>query len=94
MGRPNIPNAQGAHLLDPFSIFVPTIEGIEAHEVPLSIPTATIPIMRTSAPREEASIPFLTKSPPEPRRVRPYDFQKWVKKFNRTGDPYHHLANF
>ena len=50
--------------------------------------------MRTFAPREEASIPFLTKSPLEPRKVRPCDFWKWVKKFNETGVPYDHVASF
>ena len=39
--------------------------------------------------------PFLCKrSPSERRKVRPSDFQKWVKKFNGTSDPYDHLANF
>ena len=28
------------------------------------------------------------------RRVRPANFQKWVKKFNGLGDPYDHLARF
>ena len=28
------------------------------------------------------------------RRVRPANFQKWVKKFNGSGDPYDHLASF
>ena len=28
------------------------------------------------------------------RRVRPTNFQKWVKKFNGLGDPYDHLARF
>ena len=28
------------------------------------------------------------------RRVRPVNFQKWVKKFNGLGDPYDHLASF
>ena len=28
------------------------------------------------------------------RRVRPDNFQKWVKKFNGSGDPYDHLASF
>ena len=27
------------------------------------------------------------------KRVRPTNFQKWVKKFNGLGDPYDHLAN-
>ena len=63
--------------------------------MPLPIATTTMPTMRTSVPREEkASIHFLTKSPSEPRKVRPSDFQKWVKRFNGTGDPYRHLASF
>ena len=28
------------------------------------------------------------------KKVRPSDFQKWVKKFNGSGDPYGHLASF
>ena len=28
------------------------------------------------------------------RRVRPANFQKWVKKFNGSGNPYNHLASF
>ena len=43
-------------------------------------------------PREETSVPVPTKSSSELRKVRPADFQKWVKKFNGTGDPYDHLA--
>ena len=29
-----------------------------------------------------------------PRRTRPSNFQKWVKKYNGSGDPYDHLASF
>ena len=29
-----------------------------------------------------------------PRRIRPSNFQKWVKKCNGSGDPYDHLASF
>ena len=29
-----------------------------------------------------------------PRKTRPSNFQKWVKKYNGSGDPYDHLANF
>ena len=28
------------------------------------------------------------------RRVRPANFQKWIKKFNGSSDPYDHLASF
>ena len=45
-------------------------------------------------PREEASVHFPTRSSSEPRKVRTIDFQKWVKKFNKTGDSYDHLVNF
>ena len=74
VGRTNVPNAQAAPPLDPFSTFVPTTKGIEAHEVPLPIPTTTIPTMRNSAPSKKASIPFSTGSPSKPRKVRPSDF--------------------
>ena len=74
VGRPNVPNAQSTPPLDPFSTFVSTAGGTEAHEVPLPIPSTTIPTMRTSAPREETSISFSTRSPLEPRKVRPFDF--------------------
>ena len=62
--------------------------------MPLPFPIASKPTKRTSTPREEASIPFPMRSSSDPRKVRPLDFQKWVKKFNGMGDPYHHLANF
>ena len=29
-----------------------------------------------------------------PRRTRPSNFQKWVKKYNGSRDPYDHLASF
>ena len=74
VGRPSVPNAPIASPQDPFSTFVPTTEGIEARQVPLPIPTMTIPTMMTSAPREEASIPFSMSSPSEPRKVRPSNF--------------------
>ena len=90
VGGSTFPSAPTAPLLEPFSTFVPTAGGTEAHEVPLPIPSTTIPTMRTSAPREEISLPFPTRSPSESRKVRPFDFQKWVKKFNGTGDPYDH----
>ena len=68
---------------------------VDAHEVPISTPHLAQPTVRTFAPREEASIPFFARSSSEPRKVRSsFDFQKWVKKFNELGDPYHHLANF
>ena len=32
-------------------------------------------------------------SRPLPRKARPRDFQKWVKKLNKKGDPFKHMAN-
>ena len=29
-----------------------------------------------------------------PRKTRPLNIQKWVKKYNGLGDPYDHLASF
>ena len=94
VGRQPVPSAPLVPPRDPFSTFAPIDEGIEAHEVPLTFPTISKPTVRISMPREEASVPFSTRSSSEPRRVRPADFQKWVKKFNGTGDPYDHLASF
>ena len=74
VGGSAFPNAPTAPLLEPFSTFVPTTRGTEAHEVPLTIPPTTIPTMQTLAPRKETSIPYLTRSPSEPRKVRPSDF--------------------
>ena len=74
VGRPPIPNAPTVPPRDPFSTFMLTMEGIEAHEVPLPIPSTTIPTMRTSTPREKISLPFPTRSPSEWRKVRPSDF--------------------
>ena len=74
VGGSTFPNALTAPPLEPFSSFVPTTGGTEAHEVPLPIPSTIIPTMRTSAPREETSIPFSIRSPSEPRKVRPFDF--------------------
>ena len=74
VGGSAFPNAPTTPLLEPFSTFVPTAGGIEAHEVPLPIPSTTIPTMRTLAPREEISLPFPTRSPSKPRKVRPSDF--------------------
>ena len=44
--------------------------------------------------REEASSYFLGRMIHDTRRVRPANFQKWVKKFKEMGDPYDHLADF
>ena len=74
VGGSAFPNAPTAPLLEPFSTFVPTARRTEAHEVSLPIPSTTIPTMRNSAPREEISLPFPTRSPSKPRKVRPSDF--------------------
>ena len=94
VGRLLVPNASLALVQDPFSTFAPIDGGIEAHEMPLTFPTPSKPMVRISMPREEASVQFPTRGSSEPRKVRPANFQKWVKKLNRMGDPYDHLANF
>ena len=33
-------------------------------------------------------------TPDSSRRVRPSQFQKWVKKYNWSADPYDHVATF
>ena len=44
-------------------------------------------------------VPPMVVRPPvhshsHPRKARPSDFQKWVKKFDGSGDPHNHMANF
>ena len=52
------------------------------------------PTTRMLDAKEEASSYFLGRMIHETRRVRPANFQKWVKKLNNSGDPYDHLASF
>ena len=52
------------------------------------------PTIRMEDAREEASAFFLGRAMHESKRVRPTNFQKWVKKFNGLGNPYDHLATF
>ena len=40
------------------------------------------------------STPVHSMGTPTRNKTRPSHFQKWVKKFNGTGDPYDHLASF
>ena len=41
---------------------------------------------------KEASL--IEDSRPLPRKTRPIDFQKWVKKFDENGDPFKHMPYF
>lgn len=49
---------------------------------------------RVTEPRGEVRGHFPRKKLFDHRRVRPANFQKWVKKYNDLGDPYDHLASF
>ncbi|MCO5560573.1 hypothetical protein L7F22_014188 [Adiantum nelumboides] len=57
-------------------------------------PTFQTPTVQTGLPHGDMSAQFFERQLFNQRRVRPSDFQKWVKKFNGTGDPYDHLAIF
>ena len=65
-----------------------------AQQVPIRSTYIPKPTRRTLDAREEASAYFLGRMIHDTRRVRPANFQKWVKKFNGSGDPYDHLASF
>ena len=45
-------------------------------------------------PKEEVSAFFPGRSGYDSWKVRPSNFQKWVKKFKGMGDPHDHLAIF
>ena len=65
-----------------------------AQQVPIRSNYTPKPTTRMLDAREEASAYFLGRMIHDTRRVRPANFQKWVKKFNGSGDPYDHLASF
>ena len=92
--RPQVPSALPVPSQDPFSTFAPIDGGIKAHEVPLTVPIPLKPTVRIFMPKAEASVPFPNRNSLNPKKVRPIDFQKRVKKFNEMGDPYVHLTNF
>ena len=48
---------------------------------------------KPSGPRPGDSKGGLGKTP-DSQKVRPSQFQKWVKKYNGSADPYDHLATF
>ena len=56
--------------------------------------TRTTPAIRFSRLVDDVSAFAPRKEFKDNRRVRPANFQKWVKKFNGSGDPYNHLARF
>ena len=66
-----------------------------AREVP-SRPTTSFKPTHTRGTklRAEGSGHFRRKASFDHRRVRPENFQKWVKKYNGAGNPYDHLASF
>ena len=64
-----------------------------AQEVPIRSNYSPKPSMRVTDAREEANATFPGRMIHETRRVRPANFQKLVKKFNGSGDPYDHLAS-
>ena len=65
-----------------------------AQQMPIRSNYTPKPTMRMIDTRQEASAYFPGRMIHDTRRVRPTNFQKWVKKFNGSGDPYDHLASF
>ena len=63
-------------------------------QMPIRSNYAPKPTTRMTNAREEASAYFPGRMIYETRRVRSANFQKWVKKFNGSSDPYDHLASF
>ena len=76
------------------STLSPRRTGPSAQEVPHRSNFTHKTNPRITDAREEASAYFPGRMIHETRRVRPANFQKWVKKFNGSGDPYDHLASF
>ena len=56
--------------------------------------TRPTPAVRFSGLRDDVSVFTPRREFKDNRRVRLANFQKWVKKFNESGDPYDHLASF
>ena len=56
--------------------------------------TRPTPAVRFSGLADDVSAFAPRREFKDNRRVRPTNFQKWVKKFNGSGDPYDHLASF
>ena len=67
-----------------------------AHEVHLKATDHTRPTLAVWFSRlvDNVSAFAPCKEFKDNKRVRPANFQKWVKKFNGSGDPYDHLASF
>ena len=70
-------------------------DGSFAHEVPSKPISLTKSHVKFAETRDgtDAFIPG-GRGAYDSRRVRPNNFQKWVKKFSGSGDPYDHLASF
>ncbi|MCO5567204.1 hypothetical protein L7F22_020892 [Adiantum nelumboides] len=73
-----------------------SFRGASAPEVhfatPSQIPQAHMDTV--FVPRNDQSAAFPGRHFNDARKIRPADLQKWVKKFNGSGDPYDHLASF
>ena len=67
-----------------------------AHEVHTRAnnPTKPTPAIRFLGLGDDVSTFTPHKEFKDNRRVRPANFEKWVKKFNGLGDPYNHMASF
>ena len=77
------------------STFEPRRVEPSAREVPSRPTTSHKPTLMTNIKsRTEGSGQLPRKTSTEHRKVRPANFQKWVKKYNGAGDPYDHLASF
>ena len=92
MGAPSAPLEPGFR---GHSAFEMGKMGPTAHGVPKEpIYTLGGPTKRKTSSIDK-TVGFMPGRPThESRKVRPSNFQKWVKKFNGTGDPYDHVASF
>ena len=69
----------------------PSAQGVQRK----ALPTKSVQTVKFSGIDEEMSGHTSgKKSFDHNRKVRPSNFQKWVKKYNGSGDPYDHLASF
>ena len=76
------------------STFEPRRIGPMAHEVPQRPIHSLRSSMRMIDAREQASLFFLGRIMHDFKRVRPDNFQEWVKNFNGSIYPYDFLASF
>ncbi len=90
-----MPSAPPIYMSEPYSTYEMKRDGSFAHEVPSKPISSTKSHVKFTETRDgtDAFIPG-GRGAYDSRRVRPNNFQKWVKKFSGSGDPYDHLASF